>query len=53
MGKFVTFAIAAIAVDLIWGYGGMLSLGQVFRVGWLFYNMYLKLTLTRSWIPDL
>ena len=28
LGKFLTFAIMALGLDLIWGYGGMLSLGQ-------------------------
>ena len=28
LGKFLTYAIIAIGIDLIWGYGGMLSLGQ-------------------------
>ena len=28
LAKFLTFAIVAIGLDLVWGYGGMLSLGQ-------------------------
>src|SRR5579859_4722271 len=28
LGKYVTYAIAALAIDLIWGYTGLLSLGQ-------------------------
>ena len=28
MGKLVSFAIVAIGLDLLWGYGVMLSLGQ-------------------------
>ena len=28
LAKFLTFAIVAIGIDLMWGYTGMLSLGQ-------------------------
>lgn len=54
MGKFVTFAIAAIAVDLIWGYGGMLSLGHgvFFGLGGYSMAMYLKLESSPDQIPD-
>lgn len=30
LGKFLTFAIAAIAIDLLWGYTGILSLGRAY-----------------------
>ena len=35
LGKFLTFAILALALNLIWGYGGMLSLrhGVFFGLG--------------------
>ena len=28
LGRFLALAIVALGLDLIWGYGGMLSLGQ-------------------------
>jgi urea transport system permease protein len=45
LGKFITYAIAALALDLIWGYGGILSLGQgvFFGFGAYAMAMYLKL----------
>ncbi len=45
LGKFLTFAMIAIGLDLIWGYGGMLSLGQglFFGLGAYGFAMYLKL----------
>jgi len=45
LGKFLTFAIAAIALDLIWGYTGVLSLGHgvFFSLGAYCMAMYLKL----------
>ncbi|HEV8603955.1 MAG TPA: urea ABC transporter permease subunit UrtC [Tepidisphaeraceae bacterium] len=30
LGRYICFAIAAIGIDLIWGYTGLLSLGQAF-----------------------
>ena len=41
----MTFAIIAIGLDLLWGYGGMLSLGQgvFFGLGGYAMAMYLKL----------
>lgn len=45
LGKFLTFAIAAIGIDLIWGYTGILSLGHgvFFSLGAYAMGMYLKL----------
>jgi len=45
MGKFLTFAIVAIGIDLIWGYTGILSLGHgvFFSLGAYCMAMYLKL----------
>jgi urea transport system permease protein len=45
LGKFVTYAIVALALDLIWGYCGILSLGQgvFFGLGAYAMAMYLKL----------
>jgi urea transport system permease protein len=54
LGKFVTFAIAALALDLIWGYSGMLSLGQgvFFGLGGYAMAMYLKLEASGGRLPD-
>lgn len=45
MGKYLCFAFAAVGVVLIWGYGGILSLGQgmFFGLGSYSLAMYLKL----------
>lgn len=54
LGKFLTFAIVAIGIDLLWGYTGMLSLGQgvFFGLGGYAMAMYLKLAASGSSIPD-
>jgi len=54
LGKFVTFAIAALAIDLIWGYTGMLSLGHgvFFGLGGYALAMYLKLEASGNQLPD-
>lgn len=54
LGKFLTFAIIAVGLDLIWGYGGMLSLGQglFFSLGAYGFAMYLKLQASGTKIPD-
>ncbi len=43
LGKFLCYAIVAIAMDLIWGYTGILSLGQslFFALGGYAFGMYL------------
>jgi urea transport system permease protein len=43
IGKYLCFAILALAVDLIWGYGGILSLGHAafFALGGYAMGMYL------------
>ena len=43
IGKFMCFAILALAMDLIWGFGGILSLGQglFFALGGYAFGMYL------------
>ena len=45
IGKFLTFAIVAIGLDLLWGYTGVLSLGHgvFFSLGAYCMAMYLKL----------
>ena len=54
LGKFLTFAIVALGLDLIWGYGGMLSLGQglFFGLGAYAMAMYLKLEASGKHLPD-
>src|SRR5438045_997371 len=54
LGKFLTFAIAAMGVVLIWGFGGMLSLGQglFFGLGAYALAMYLKLESAQGRLPD-
>jgi len=47
MGKFLCYAIIALGVDLIWGYTGVLSLGQgvFFALGGYCMGMYLMLAI--------
>lgn len=54
LGKFLTYAMIAVGLDLIWGYGGMLSLGQglFFGLGAYGFAMYLKLQASGGKIPD-
>jgi urea transport system permease protein len=54
LGKFLTFAMVALGLDLIWGYGGMLSLGQglFFGLGAYAMAMYLKLEASGKHLPD-
>lgn len=54
LGKFLTFAIAAMGMVLIWGYGGMLSLGQglFFGLGAYALAMYMKLEAAQGRLPD-
>lgn len=54
LGKFLTFAIIAVGLDLIWGYGGMLSLGHglFFGLGAYGFAMYLKLQSSGGKLPD-
>ena len=58
-GKFACYAMAAIALDLIWGFAGMLSLGHgvFFALGGYAMGMYLMLGIRgqgvyRSMLPD-
>jgi len=43
LGKFMCFALAALALDLVWGYAGILSLGHglFFALGGYAHGMYL------------
>ncbi len=45
LAKYLCFAIVAIGIDLAWGYGGMLTLGQgvFFGLGGYAFGLYLKL----------
>jgi urea transport system permease protein len=50
LGKFMCFAIVALAMDLIWGYTGILSLGQgvFFALGGYAFGMYLMRQIGRD-----
>ncbi len=54
LGRFLTYAIVAIGLDLIWGYAGMLSLGQglFFGLGAYCFAMYLKLEQSGAALPE-
>lgn len=54
LAKFLTYAIVAIGLGLLWGYAGMLSLGQglFFALGAYAMGMYLKLEASGDKLPD-
>jgi urea transport system permease protein len=54
LGRFMSLAIAALGIDLIWGYTGMLSLGHgiFFALGGYAFAMYLQLQLPAGQIPE-
>src|SRR5580692_6509599 len=59
LGKFLCFGIAALAMDLVWGYAGILSLGHglFFALGGYGMGMYLMRSMAgegvyRSELPD-
>lgn len=54
LSKYLCYAIIAVGIDLIWGYTGMLSLGQAvwFGLGGYSMAMYLKLIASGESIPD-
>jgi urea transport system permease protein len=54
LGRFLALAIVALGLDLIWGYGGMLSLGQglFFGLGAYGFAMFLKLHASGGKLPD-
>ena len=59
LGKFLCFGIAALAMDLVWGYAGILSLGHAlfFAMGGYGMGMYLMRSMAgegvyRSQLPD-
>lgn len=53
-GKYITYAIVALSLDLIWGYTGILSLGHgvFFGLGGYGFGMYLKLVASGNSLPD-
>ncbi|USR89620.1 urea ABC transporter permease subunit UrtC [Phormidium yuhuli AB48] len=54
LGRFVALAIAALGIDLIWGYTGLLSLGHgiFFALGGYAFAMHLNLQLPEGQIPN-
>jgi len=54
VGKYLAYAFVAVGVVLIWGYGGMLSLGQgiFFGMGGYMMAMFLKLEASLPDLPD-
>lgn len=54
MGRFLAYGMVAMSLGLIWGYGGMLCLGQglFFALGAYAMGMYLKLEASGEKIPD-
>jgi urea transport system permease protein len=54
LGRFLAYAILALGIDLIWGYTGILSLGQgvYFGLGAYCLAMYLKLESSGNTLPD-
>ncbi len=54
IGRFLSLAIVALGIDLIWGYTGLLSLGHgiFFALGGYALAMYLKLQLPEAQIPS-
>jgi urea transport system permease protein len=54
LGRFLTYAIVALGLDLIWGYTGMMSLGQglFFGLGAYCFAMYLNLEAAGKNLPE-
>lgn len=54
LGRFLSLAIVALGIDLIWGYTGLLSLGHgiFFALGGYAIAMYLKLQIPQGELPD-
>lgn len=54
LGRFFTYAIVAVGLDLLWGYTGMLSLGQglFFGLGAYCFGMYLNLETAGTKLPE-
>lgn len=54
LGRFLTYAIVAVGLDMLWGYTGMMSLGQGlwFGLGAYCFGMYLNLEAVGEKLPD-
>ncbi len=54
LAKFLTYAMVALAIDLAWGYAGMLSLGHgvFFGLGAYALAMNMKLEAAKDGLPD-
>lgn len=54
LGRFLSLAILALGIDLIWGFTGLLSLGHgiFFALGGYAFAMYLQLQLPPGQIPE-
>ncbi len=54
LGQFLCLSIVALGLDLLWGYAGILSLGQgvFFGLGAYAFGMYLKLESSNGSLPD-
>ena len=54
LGRFLSLAIVALGIDLIWGYTGLLSLGHgiFFALGGYCFAMYLNLQLPEGSLPE-
>jgi urea transport system permease protein len=54
LGRILALAIAALGIDLIWGYTGLLSLGHgiFFALGGYAFAMHLNLQLPQGQLPD-
>lgn len=54
LGRFMALGIAALGIDLIWGYTGLLSLGHgiFFALGGYAFAMFLLLQLPAGQLPD-
>ncbi len=54
LGRFMALGIAALGIDLIWGYTGMLSLGHgiFFALGGYAFGMFLLLQLPDGKLPE-
>lgn len=54
LGRFLSLAIVALGIDLIWGFTGLLSLGHgiFFALGGYAFAMYLQLQLPEGQLPE-
>ena len=54
LGKIMCYALVAVAMDLIWGYGGILSLGHglFFALGGYAFGMYLMRQASGAGLPE-